>query len=65
MELVNETFFVYSMDKSQNEILEEFHFDDKESAMDMAYRLSKYSPKTFIRKEYTYEVEEGDIYHID
>lgn len=53
------------MDKSQNEILEEFYFDNKESAMDMAYRLSKYSPKTFIRKEYTFEVEEGDIYHID
>lgn len=58
MELVNETYFVYSMDKNQTEILEEYYYDNKEGALDMAYRLKKYSPKVFIRKEYTYEYEE-------
>lgn len=58
MELVNETYFVYTMDKNQTEILEEYYYDDEEGASDMAYRLKKYSPKVFIRKEYTYEYEE-------
>ena len=58
MELVDTRYFVYSMDKNQNEILEEFHYDNNESAMDMVYRLKKYSSKVFIRKEFTYEVDE-------
>ena len=58
MELVNETYFVYSMDKNQTEILEEYYYDDEEGVLDMAYRLKKYSPKVFIRKEYTYEYDE-------
>lgn len=58
MEVVDKTYFVYSMDKNQCEILESFYYDYEDSALDMAYRLKKYSPKVFIRKEYTYEYEE-------
>lgn len=58
MELVDETYFVYSMDKNQTEILEEYYYDDEESALDMVYRLKKYSEKVFIRKEFTYKYEE-------
>lgn len=58
MEVVDKTYFVYSMDKNQTEILEEYYYDNEEGALDMAYRLKKYSPKVFIRKEYTYEYEE-------
>ena len=57
MELVNETNFVYSIDKNQTEILEEYYYDDEEGALDMAYRLKKYSEKVFIRKEFTYEYD--------
>jgi hypothetical protein len=59
MELVNETYFVYSMDKNQTEILEEYcYYNDEEGAFDIAYRLKKYSEKVFIRKEFTYEYDE-------
>lgn len=58
MEIVDKTYFVYTMDKNQTEILEEYYYDNEEGALDMAYRLKKYSPKVFIRKEYTYEYEE-------
>ena len=58
MEIVDKTYFVYSMDKNQCEILESFYYDCEDDALDMAYRLKKYSPKVFIRKEYTYEYEE-------
>lgn len=58
MELVNETYFVYTMDKNQTEILEEYYYDNEEGALDMAYRLKKYSEKVFIRKEFTYEYDE-------
>ena len=33
-------------------------YDDEEGALDMAYRLKKYSEKVFIRKEFTYEYDE-------
>lgn len=58
MELVDKTYFVYSMDENQCEILEEYYYDDKDSALDMAYRLKKYSSRVFIREEYTYEYDE-------
>ena len=58
MELDNVTYYVYSMDKNRCEIIEDYYYDDEEGALDMAYRLAKYSPKVFIRKEYTYEYGE-------
>ena len=58
MELVDKKYFVYSMDKNRCEILESFYYDYEDDALDMAYRLKKYSPNVFIRKEYTYEYEE-------
>ena len=58
MELVNKKYSVYSMDKNRCEILEWFYYDYEDDALDMAYRLKKYSPNVFICKEYTYEYEE-------
>lgn len=58
MKIADITYYVYSMNKEQTEILEDFYYEDEESALDMAYRLKKYCPKVFIRKEYTYEFEE-------
>lgn len=52
------TYFVYSVDKEKNEIVEFFSFDDKENAMDMAYRLKKYSSNVFICEGFAYEYNE-------
>lgn len=58
MKIVNETYFVYSVNKEENKIVEFFYFDNKESAMDMAYRLKKYSSNVFICEGLTYEYNE-------
>ena len=58
MEVVDKKYFVYSMDKNRCEILESFYYDYEDDALDMAYRLKKYSQNVFIRKECTYEYEE-------
>lgn len=58
MKIVNKTYFVYSVDKEKNKIVEFFYYDNKESAMDMAYRLKKYSSNVFICEGLTYEYDE-------
>jgi hypothetical protein len=58
MEIVNKTYFVYSVDKEKNKIVEFFYYDNKESAMDMAYRLKKYPSNVFICEGLTYEYDE-------
>ena len=58
MKIVNKTYVVYSVDKEKNKIVEFFCYDNKESAMDMAYRLKKYSSNVVICEGLTYEYDE-------
>lgn len=61
MKRVDKQFVVYSMDRDKTEIIEEYQYETKSGAMDMAYRLAKYSPKVFIREENTYEYDEEGV----
>lgn len=58
MQLTDSTYFVYAQSNGSSEVIDSWTTDDYESVRDYALRLKKIYAHVFIRKEFTYEIED-------